>query len=126
MQEMDILISPLDMSHAAEGYPIYSAGHVSCRRGISLCLWWTCLMQDRDILIAPLDMSYAAEGYPIYSTGHVSYRRGISHLLWWTCLMQQRDIRWTCLIQERDIPFAPVDMSQAGDGYPDISAGHVS
>src|ERR1700731_1219356 len=106
MHERDILISLLDLSHAGDGYPYISAGHVSCTRGISLYLRWTCLMQgwislylcwtclmhERDILISPLDMCHAGEGYPNISAGHVSCRGWISLYLRWTCLMQERDI----------------------------------
>src|SRR3984893_5996334 len=115
MQERDILISPLDLSQAGEGYPNISAGHVSCMRGISPYLRWTCLTQGMDILISPLDMSHAREGYPNISAGPVSCRGWISLYL-----------RRTHLMQERDILISPLDLSHAGDGYPHISAGPVS
>src|ERR1700731_1689539 len=129
MQGMDIPISPLDMSHAREGYPYISAGHVSCTRGISSYLRWTCVMHERDILISPLDLSHAGDGYPNISAGHVSCMRGISLYLRWTCLMQgwiSLYLRWTCLMHERDILISQLDLSHAGDGYPHISAGPVS
>src|ERR1700731_1660369 len=115
MHETDILFTLPDMSHAPDGYPIYSAGHVSYRRGISLHLRWTCLMHETDIPFTLLDMSHTGEGYPLYSAGHVSCTRWISHLL-----------HWACLIQERDILISPLDLSHAGEGYPDISARPVS
>jgi hypothetical protein len=49
IQGKDILIFPLEMSHAAEGYPIPSAGHVSYRERISSFLCWTCPIQEKDI-----------------------------------------------------------------------------
>src|ERR1700731_3498757 len=107
MHETDILFTLPDMSHAPDGYPIYSAGHVSYRRGISLHLRWTCLMHETDIPFTLLDMSHTGEGYPLYSTGHVSCTRWISHLL-----------HWACLIQERDILISLLDRSYTHQGYP--------
>ena len=99
MQGMDIPISPLDLSHAGEGYPNISAGHVSCTRGISSYLSWTCLKQGMDILISPLDMSHAQEGYPNISAGPVSSKGWISLHLRWTGLILIKDIHQrTCII----------------------------
>src|ERR1700719_1487240 len=99
MQGMDVLISPLDLSNAGEGHPNISAGPVSCRRGISLHLHWTCLMQERDIPISLLDLSHAGDGYPNISTGHVSCRGWISLHLCWTGLILIKDIhQQTCII----------------------------
>src|ERR1700730_13568748 len=129
MQERDILISLLDMSHAGDGYPNISAGHVSCMRGISSYLRWTCLMHERDILISLLDLSHAGDGYPYISAGHVSCTRGISLYLRWTCLMQgwiSLYLRWTCLMHERDILISQLDLPIPVSVYPHISAGPVS
>src|SRR6202045_143707 len=96
---MDILKSPLDMSHAQDRYPIHSAGHVSCTRWISHLLHWACLIQERDMSISPLDLSHAGEGYPDISAGPVSSKGWISFHLCWTGLILIKDIhQQTCII----------------------------
>ena len=72
MQERDILISPLDLSHAGDGYPNISTGLVSCRRGISLHLRWTGLILIKDIhqrtcIILRIWISPAESGTPLYT-----------------------------------------------------------
>ena len=72
MQERDILISPLDMSHAREGYPNISAGPVSSKGWISLHLHWTGLILIKDIhqrtcIILRIWISPAESGTPLYT-----------------------------------------------------------
>src|ERR1700731_2276000 len=69
---MDILTSPLDLSHAGDGYPNISTGHVSCRGWISLHLCWTGLILIKDIhqqtcIILRIWISLVESGTPLYT-----------------------------------------------------------